>query len=381
MVTNKKYQKKTILQAVPALIAGGVERGTLEIAKELVKDGYKSIVVSAGGPMVESLESDGSIHIEMDVATKNPLKIWQNACKMAEVIKKYNVDLIHARSRAPAWSCYLAAKKTGITLITTFHGIYNFKNLFKKSYNSIMTKGKQVIAVSAFVKQHIIEKYHTDPNKITVIHRGVNHEEFSKSRNSKEIIAKFKEKYHVPKTTPVILLPARMTQWKGHLVLIEAIERIKHLNFYCIMAGDLSRHPAYVTRLNELIAKYKIQNRVRIFGNEPNMVALYGVADIVLSTSIEPEAFGRTVIEAQSMEKLVIATNIGGAAETIINGETGFHIPPRDIGALADKIEYCLSILKTDVAKNMTKNARKAVSKQFSLDQMLKSTLEIYNSV
>jgi len=111
------------------------------------------------------------------------------------------------------------------------------------------------------------------------------------------------------------------------------------------------------------------------------MVALYGVADIVLSTSIEPEAFGRTVIEAQSMEKLVIATNIGGAAETIINGETGFHIPPRDIGALADKIEYCLSILKTDVAKNMTKNARKAVSKQFSLDQMLKSTLEIYNSV
>lgn len=381
MGIEKKYHKKTILQVVPALISGGVERGTLEIAKKIVESGNISIVISAGGPLVEALEQDGSIHIKMNVASKNPITIWNNAGKIANIIRNYNVDIVHARSRAPAWSCYFAAKATGIKLITTFHGIYNFKNSIKKYYNSVMTQGVKVIAVSNFVKNHIIENYKIDKNKIQVIYRGVNHEEFTKEKVSDELLKKFREKYNVPAGARVLLLPSRMTRWKGHLILIEALEKIKHLNFYCIIAGDLAKHPGFVSEIQEKIQEYKIQNRAQLFGNEPNMMGLYGIADIVLSTSIEPEAFGRTIIEAQSMERLVIATNIGGACETIQDGVTGFHVKAGDVDDLAKKIEYCLGIIGSAEEKKITSNARKAVATNFSLDLMLKSTLSIYNEI
>lgn len=381
MTTDQNYHKKTILQVVPALISGGVERGTLEIAKKIIDSGNESIVISAGGPLVEPLEKAGSRHIIMNVASKNPIIIWCNARKIADIIRAHNVDIVHARSRAPAWSCYMSAKATGIKLITTFHGIYNFKSSIKKYYNSVMTEGRNVIAVSNFVKKHIIDNYKIDEKKITVIHRGVNHHEFSQKKLSKELLAKFKEKYRVPTDTPVILLPSRMTKWKGHMVLIDALEKIKHLNFYCIMAGDLAKHPAYVARIKDKIHEYKIQNRIQLFGNEPNMIALYGISDIVLSTSIEPEAFGRTIIEAQSMEKIVIATNIGGASETIEDGVTGFHVPPNDSDALAKKIEDCLSNIGSKQSKDITSKARKTASENFSLDLMLKSTLSIYDEV
>ncbi len=381
MGIEKKYHKKTILQVVPALISGGVERGTLEIAKKIVESGNISIVISAGGPLVEALEQDGSIHIKMNVASKNPITIWNNAGKIANIIRNYNVNIVHARSRAPAWSCYFAAKATGIKLITTFHGIYNFKNSIKKYYNSVMTQGVKVIAVSNFVKNHIIENYKIDKNKIQVIYRGVNHEEFTKEKVSDELLKKFREKYNVPAGARVLLLPSRMTRWKGHLILIEALEKIKHLNFYCIIAGDLAKHPGFVSEIQEKIQEYKIQNRAQLFGNEPNMMGLYGIADIVLSTSIEPEAFGRTIIEAQSMEKLVIATNIGGACETIQDGVTGFHVKAGDIDDLAKKIEYCLGIIGSAEEKKITSKARKAVATNFSLDLMLKSTLSIYNEI
>jgi glycosyltransferase involved in cell wall biosynthesis len=381
MIVDKKYQKKTILQVVPALISGGVERGTLEIAKNIVDAGYNSMVISAGGPMVDSLVESGSEHIELNVASKNPFIMWKNARKIANVIRNKNVDIVHARSRAPAWSCYMAAKATNIKLITTFHGVYNFKNFIKKFYNSVMTEGEQVIAVSNFVKKHIVENYKVDSNKITVIHRGVNHNEFNKKKNSASKLKSFREKYNVPANTPVLLLPSRMTFWKGHTVLIDALEKIKHLNFYCIMAGDLAKHPAYISRIKEKIHNYKIQNHIQLFGNEPDMIGLYGISDIVLSTSIEPEAFGRTIIEAQAMEKLVIATNIGGACETIQDGANGFHVKPNESVALAQKIEHCLSLIGSKQAENMTNNARKTASENFSLDKMLKNTLSIYNDI
>jgi glycosyltransferase involved in cell wall biosynthesis len=315
------------------------------------------------------------------VASKNPLTIWRNAGKIANIMRSYKVDIVHARSRAPAWSCYFAAKATGVKLITTFHGIYNFKNSIKKYYNSVMTQGVKVIAVSNFVKNHIVENYKIDKDKIQVIYRGVNHEEFTREKLSDELLSKFRGKYNIPTNMPVLLLPSRMTRWKGHLVLIDALEKIKHLNFYCIIAGDLAKHPSFVSEIQEKIQEYKIQNRVQLFGNEPNMIGLYGIADIVLSTSIEPEAFGRTIIEAQSMEKLVIATNIGGACETIQDGVTGFHVKAGDSDDLAKKIEYCLGIIGSDQAQKITSNARKMVATNFSLDRMLKNTLSIYNEI
>lgn len=381
MSTNKKYHKKTIMQVVPALVSGGVERGTLEIAKKIVDSGYKSIVLSAGGPLVSSLEASGSKHIQLNVSSKNPIIIWLNARKITKIIKEEGVDIIHARSRAPAWSCFMAAKATGAKLVTTFHGIYNFHSRIKKFYNSIMTEGNVIIAVSNFVRDHIIKNYNTDQTKIVVIHRGVDHREFSKEQSTPENLQKYKDKYNVPIDTPVILLPARITKWKGHIVLIKALEKIKHLNFYCIMAGDLAKHPTYVNRLTTLISEYKIQHRIQLFGNERDMVSLYNIADIVLSTSIEPEAFGRTIIEAQSMEKLVIATSIGGASETIEDGKTGFHVEAGNISNLAEKIEYCLSIIGTDKAKKITDAARASTIKNFSLDLMLKKVIAVYDSI
>lgn len=381
MYLDKEYQKKTILQVVPALISGGVERGTLEIAKSVVKAGHKSIVVSAGGPMVESLVGNGSEHITLNVASKNPIVIWANACKIANIIRSRNIDIVHARSRAPAWSCYLAAKATNIKLITTFHGIYNFKSFLKKYYNSVMTEGQSVIAVSNFVKKHILDNYEVVPNKIIVIHRGVDHREFSKENLSEDKLSRYKEKYKIPPNMPVLLLPSRFTRWKGHMVLIEALEKIRRLNFYCIMAGDLAKHPIYVSCIKEKIHQYKLQSHIQLFGNEPDMISLYGISDIVLSTSIEPEAFGRTIIEAQAMEKLVIATNIGGACETIQDGLNGFHVEPNDSIELVQKIEHCLSLIGSEQEKNITKNARKTASENFSLEKMLKNTLAVYDQI
>lgn len=380
-MNTKKYHKKTILQVVPALVSGGVERGTLEIAKKLVEAGFRSIVISAGGSLVTALEESGSKHIKLNVASKNPLTIWLNSKKITKIIQEEKIDIIHARSRAPAWSCFIAAKATGIKLITTFHGIYNFRTKIKKFYNGIMTEGNKVIAVSQFVKDHIIKNYKIDKSKIVLIHRGVDHREFTIEKINSEILLKYKTKYNVPDNTPVILLPARMTEWKGHTILVKALEKIKHLNFYCIMAGDLAKHPAYVTRIKNLINECKIQNRVQLFGNEPSMINLYGISDIVLSASIEPEAFGRTIIEAQSMEKLVIATNIGGAAETIENEKTGFHVDPANSQQLADKIEYCLSILGTDNAKKIQSAARKSTIENFSLDAMLEKEMSVYELI
>lgn len=381
MSLNQKYQKKTILQVVPALISGGVERGTLETAKSLMQNGYNSIVVSAGGPMVEGLVASGAKHIMLDVASKNPIKIWRNAKALSSIIREHNVDIIHARSRAPAWSCYMAASETKIKLITTFHGIYKFNNFLKKYYNSVMTEGDRVIAVSNFVKKHIIDNYDTNSEKITVIHRGVNHNEFSKEKLSQEKRETFLQKYTVPKDKPVLLLPSRMTRWKGQAVLVEALEKIRDLDFYCIIAGDLAKHPNYVAEIKDKIRKYKMQSHIQLFGHEPDMRALYGISDIVLSTSIEPEAFGRTIIEAQSMEKIVIATNIGGACETIQNGENGFHVKPNDSDDLAEKIKYCLSMIGSDKEREITTNARKTASENFSLNKMLASINSIYNQM
>lgn len=378
---SQEYQKKTILQVVPALVSGGVERGTIEIAKKLKESKYNSIVISAGGQLVEHLNKVNIPHVSMNVASKNPFIIWRNAKLIAELIKKNNIDLIHARSRAPAWSCYMAAKATGKKFITTFHGIYNISGPIKRYYNSIMTEGERIIAVSNFVKKHILENYKTTENKIRVVHRGVDHHYFNPANVSPSELVSFKEKYNIFGTIPVILLPSRMTAWKGHMTLVEALSKIKHLDFYCLMVGDLSKHPNFIKRLQSRIKELKLQSKIQIFGNEHDMLKLYGVSDIVLSTSIEPEAFGRTIIEGQAMEKLVIATNIGGAAETIIDQVTGYHVIPGNADDLAEKLSFCLSILGQEKTIQMTQLARKSAIEKFSLDLMLSKTLDVYNEL
>lgn len=380
-VKSKDYHKATILQVVPSLIAGGVERGTIEIAKAIAEANCNPLVLSSGGPLVTKAEAAGAKHIKMNVDTKNPIFLFNNIYKIAKLIEQEKVDIIHARSRAPAWSSYFAAKKTNIRFVTTFHGIYNFSESFKRQYNSIMTYGERVIAVSDFVKDHILDNYDIDESIIRVIHRGVDAKYFNPKNLSEDNLELLREKYHVPKSMPVILLPARMTRWKGHEHLIKALDSIRNKDFYCIIAGDLSRHPNFTEEIRSMIQEFKLQRKIQIFGPEADMLSLYGISDIVLSTSIEPEAFGRVIIESQSMEKIVIASNIGGAAETIIDEVTGYHIEPNNPQELAEKIAFVLDNLDSAKLNKIRKNARISSSQSFSLETMQKKTIDVYREL
>ena len=378
---QKEYQNGTILQVLPSLISGGVERGTVDVAKMLVDKGYHSIVASAGGVLEPQLNEAGCTHLKYRFCSKNPLIMMRNYYLLQDIIKEYKVDVVHARSRAPAWSAYYAARKLDVPFLTTFHGIYRMSNMLKKQYNSIMTCGDKVIAVSDFVKQHIVENYNVDPQKIAVIHRGIDDVYFNPDKATDEMVAKYCDKYHLNKDVPIILLPARMTEWKGQMVLVEALNQIRHLDFRCLMVGDVSRHPCYVERLRRCITELKLQSRVQIYGAEASMLGLYSIADIVLSTSVEPEAFGRVIVEAQAMEKLAIATNIGGGAETVVDGKSGFHVEPGDVGELVEKLQYCLSIVGSSRAARFGKAARKHAVDNFGLDKMLNKVLYTYQSL
>lgn len=378
---SKDYHKATILQVVPSLIAGGVERGTIEVAKAIVEAGYDAFVLSSGGPLVSKILAAGAKHMKMNIDTKNPISMFSNIYKIADLIKEHKIDIIHPRSRAPAWSSYFAAKKTNIRFVTTFHGIYNFSESFKRHYNSIMTYGERVIAVSDFVKQHILDNYDIDEAKIRVIHRGVDSRYFNPKNLLEDNLDALREKYHVPKSIPVILLPARMTRWKGQEHLIKALNLIKDKDFYCIIAGDLSKHPTFTTKIRDMIQEIKLQSKVQIFGPEADMFTLYGISDIVLSTSIEPEAFGRVIIESQSMEKIVIASNIGGSAETIMDEVTGYHVEPNNPQELAGKIAFVLDNLNSTTLNKIRKNARISASQSFSLETMQKKTIDVYREL
>lgn len=381
MSVVEEYHKKTILKVVPALNLGEVERGIIDLARMIIDSGDNFIVISGGGKLVAKLEEVGALHIQLNVESLNPITMWNNAHKIAEIIRQHNVDIVHVHSRAPAWSCYKAAKLTGTKLLTTFHGIYSFNNPLKKYYNSIMTKGALVIAVSNFVKKHILDNYHIDEKKIRVIHRGVNHAEFNPDNISIETLERYKAKYNAPLYTPILLIPSRLTRWKGHLTLIDALSKIQNINFYCIMVGDLSKYPDYVEEIKDRIYKYRIQKRVQLFGDEPDIAKLYAISDIVLSTSIEPEAFGRSVIEGQAMKRLVISSNLGGALETIEDGKTGFHVKPENPEDLAEKIKYCLSILGTEQHKQIVEQARQNIVNKFCLNLMLPKVLAIYDEL
>ncbi len=379
---DNKTSKRNILQVVPNLNCGGVERGTIDIAKAISAAGGNPYVLSAGGVLCSKVkEIPNSTLIKHNVASKNPFIIWRNIGYIEKLLKQEKIDLVHARSRAPAWSAYFAAKKLDIPYITTFHGIYSIKNSLKKYYNSIMSKGDKVIAVSNFVKNHILQNYEVNEEKISVIYRGVDLDYFNPNNCDEKLKAKFTEKYNLPKSVPLIILPSRLTSWKGQNIMIEALAQIKKLDFYCLLVGDLSKHPSYVSYLNNLIRDYKLQSKVQIFGSEIDIVGLYDRADIVVSSSIEPEAFGRTIVEAQAMAKIVVATNIGGSAETIENCVTGFHVKPNDVNAMTEVLKEALSILGTSKAEAMTSLARKSVTEKFSLDRMQRETLKLYSQV
>jgi glycosyltransferase involved in cell wall biosynthesis len=370
-----------VLQILPELKSGGVERGTLEIASALVRAGHSAFVCSAGGPMVTELEALGARHLLLHSNSKNPLRMFANIFALRKLIQENNIQIIHARSRAPAWSAFFAAKMTGIAFVTTFHGTYNATNLLKIYYNSIMLKGDKVIAVSNYIKKHIETKYHFLSDKLTVVPRGVDLDYFCPDAVSEDRKKKMQKHLGVKLAGKVILLPARFARWKGHIYLLNALQYLRGKSFTCLLVGDVSdRHHEYKLEIEKLIEEYNLKNKVHIIPAVSDMPALYSLADIVISASQEPEAFGRTVTEAQAMKKIVIATNIGAPLETIVDGKTGYLVDYNNPSSLSDTLNELLDKSEKEL-KTMQQSARKNVEHSFSLQTMCDKTIAVYNEL
>jgi glycosyltransferase involved in cell wall biosynthesis len=372
----------TILQVLPELRSGGVERGTIEIAEGLMQRGWNALVTSAGGPMTESLRRVKAVHFELPLDSKNPFTIWSNASKLEQIIRSQKVDIIHARSRAPAWSAYWAAQRAKIPFVTTFHGFYGLESPLKKTYNEVMVKGERVIAVSNFVADHIRANYAMDESKLRVIHRGVDLRFFRPDLVNGHRVMQLAKEWHIPEDNhlPIILMPGRVTRWKGQHILLEALHKLPHRNFMCIILGEQSKHPGYLQELQKLIVAYNLTGHVRFANPTMHIATAYGMSQVVVCPSIEPEAFGRVPIEAQAMGKVIITTNHGGARETVIDEETGFLVVPGDADRLAGKIQFVLG-MNDEQRQAMGERAMHHVYEHFTTERMCEQTFAVYEEL
>lgn len=377
-----KEKTPVILQILPRLETGGVERGTTEIAAALTAAGWRSVVVSGGGRLVHDLERGGTEHITLSVYSKNPVIMRKNAKRLAEIIKEKNVDIVHARSRAPAWSAKWACEKTGVPFLTTFHGAYNmgpFK--IKKKYNKVMTDGVLTIAVSNFIKQHILDNYEgVEADKIRVIHRGADIERFDVAKVSQERLIALSKKWRLPEDLPVIMLPGRLTRWKGQLVMLDALAQMKRKDIRCLFVGSDQGRKRYRRELERKAKKLGLDSVVQFVDQCNEMDVAYMLSDVVVSASTDPEAFGRVIPEAQAMGRLVIGPDHGGATETIQDGETGFLFKHGDAKDLAEKLDAVLN-MSAEEKQKMTQKAVQSVRGEFSKDAMCEKTINLYREI
>lgn len=370
-----------ILQVLPELRTGGVERGTVEITQAIAKTGWKALVASAGGSMMPQVVYAGGEHITLPLTTKNPIKILQNAKAIEHIIRERGVNIVHARSRAPAWSAYIAAKRTNTAFITTFHGIYGLQNRLKRWYNSVMTKGERVIAVSHFVAQHINDNYDIDPTIVRVIQRGADTELFSLDNVTPTKIEELSKAWRLTdEDVPVIVVPGRITRWKGQDVCVRALGKLPHRRFQCLLVGDDAKHPDFSHELRQLIRELDLEGHVFMVGNTKYMTEAYAMSSLIICPSIEPEAFGRVPVEAQSCGRPVIATRHGGACETVRDGVTGWLVTPNDVDELSRAIEHALT-LPNEQKEAMSRNARWNVEEHFSTRAMQEKTLAVYREI
>ncbi len=377
-----KEIEPVVLQVLPELETGGVETGTIEIASALQEKGIKNFVASQGGRMVYELEKIGVDHLSLPLKSKNYFIMKKNAKLLADYIRKNHINIVHARSRAPAWSAYWAAKETGAHFVTTFHGTYGLGPWgIKKFYNKIMTYGERVIVISNHIKEHILKNYpQTSADKLRLIHRCADIERFSPEALTQARLIKKIEEYNIADDKPVLLLPGRITRWKGQHILIHALHLMKNQNYYCIIAGDSQGRQEYLEYLKKLAHKYKLEGRIGFFGRYTDAPALMMNATVILSTAIEPEAFGRISVEGQAMGKIVVASNIGGTLDTIIDGKTGKLYQYDNPQALADALDWALS-LSSEEAKKISQAGIKNVKEHFTKQIMCDKTIEVYREV
>jgi glycosyltransferase involved in cell wall biosynthesis len=364
-----------VLQVLPALVAGGVERGTLEIAEAVIGAGGRALVASAGGPLVGPLERLGARHVTLPLASKNPVRMLANAGALVALAREERVGIIHARSRAPAWSALLAARRSGAHFVTTYHGTYNEGFPGKRLYNSVMARGERVIAISDFIAEHIRARHATPAARLRIIPRGVDPRRFDPAAVTPARLAALRTAWGVPVDRKVVLLPGRLTRWKGQGVLVEAMARLPG-DAMALLVGE----GGYRTELAARIAALGLEGRVLMPGHAEDMPAALLLADVVVHASTDAEAFGRTVIEAQAMARPVIAADLGAPRETVAEGETGWRVPPGDPAALAARLAAVLA-LPPEARAAIGARARAAVLARYTTAAMQASTLAVYREL
>jgi len=358
-----------IVQLLPELNEGGVERGTVELSRELVKMGHESIVISAGGKLQEQIEKDGGRHITFDVCSKNPLSAPFRIFQLRKILRALDPDILHARSRVPAWLAYLANKKLHIPFVTTVHGFNSVS-----PYSAVMTKGDSVICVSGAIKTYIQEHYHTADEKITVIPRGIDLEKFNPQNLDAEFIRLFIEEYSLEDKF-IVTSVGRITQLKDLETFISAIAVLKqnHPNIVGLIVGGVREDKQeYFHSLKTLVKNLDLEDHIIFTGSQSKVSEIYALSDVVVSSSKKPESFGRSVAEALALGTPVVATNHGGVLDIIVEGENGFFYPVGESGLLAESIEKC---------RNLDFDGYQYITEHFSLGKMVQSTVAIYEGI
>lgn len=376
-------KKIRLLQVIPRLDIGGAETGCKDIAKFIANKNYFSAILCSGGEQIKNIDKTEVKIFKFQVQSKNPFIIFFNIFVILFIILFYKINIIHVRSRAPAWSCYFASKLLGTSLISTFHGTYNFSNSLKKFYNSVMLRGNSVIAGSKFIFNHIKNNYHYS-KEIFFIPRGIDIDYFNTKNSNIEELNKVRTRWGISSNHFLILLPGRLTFWKGQFLFLNTLLFLKQENLLNnisgIILGDDQGRTEYREYLLNFITQHQLEDNVKIISHEPFMPSAYNACDLVLSASIEPEAFGRVAIEAQAMEKPILASNIGGSNETIIDGQTGWLFKSDDEKDLAKMI---IEVSKKDKSflKDLGEKGRANVINNYTVEQMCSKTLEIYKSL
>ncbi len=379
--------KLKVLQVIPRLGYGGAETGCYDLAHYLHEQDCKSYIVTSGGELIKYIDKKKVKLIKLPVQSKNPLIILINSIALTLLILFLNISIVHARSRAPAWSCYIATKITRRKFVTTFHGTYNFKNSIKKFYNSIMVKSDVLIAGSNFIFSHISENYQKFLNskkKFLVIFRGINTEYFDSDTIKKKDIVKLKATWKIDDNKKIILLPGRLTAWKGQEMFIEAINLFKQsnpeLDFVAVILGDDQGRTVFRKKLERLVEQFNLTQNIKFVDNCNLMPVAYYISDVIVSSSIEPEAFGRVSVEAQAMKKPIIASNIGGSKETVIDNKTGLLFESGNPKSLCDKLNEIIK-LDTLTLDLMGREGRKNVINRFNIEKMCLNTYSEYKKL
>jgi len=379
--------KINVLQVIPKLGYGGAETGCYDIAHFLPENDCGSFIATSGGELLKFVKKDKVKIFKLPVHTKNPILIIFNTLMLSIYIIFFKINIIHARSRAPAWSCYFASLLTGRVFVTTFHGTYNFKSKFKKFYNSVMLKAKLTIAGSNFIFSHINENYSeylSKEKKLRVIFRGINVDYYNPKNISMLKQEKLKQEWNLSSNKFTILLPGRLTYWKGQEKFIESlnilIEDYNFTNFQAIILGSDQGRKVYAKKLINLVERYNLNKKIKFIHHCNEMPLAYSLADVVVSASTEPEAFGRVSVEAQSMGKPIVASNIGGSKETVINKKTGFLYKHDDPRELAKSLNTVIQLTQ-DELKSIGNEGRKNVTKKFDVETMCESNLKEYKKL